>query len=475
MDVQLSEEEGRIRVAPTTSLEAYGEFVLGHNEMERLTAEALQRAQAHFEKAIEVDPQYALAYVGLADSIYLQVAYAGLNREVSLAARQAAIDKALELDPYSGEAYAALATIKTGEEAEVYYLKAIELSPNYAAAHYRYGMWYLGRNHRDEEALPYVRRALELSPMAPVLTKDLARLLRRLGRIEEALAILREGVERNPRFSWNYDAIAFDLLEIGRVGEAMISLRAAARLAPSSFVSRRNECLGYLRLGDDQAAERCYDSLEVDFPEKAFGYRILLYEFRSQPEEIRKILAQFETRELTQRAHEHVVERHSKRYVKVTLAGFYLVVGETVKAREIMEALKPEYYGEEDVVIQPAWYENINSAYTLHVDGRLDRANYLFNQMLEIMQSTHRIRGRDAYGAWDAAIHAIRGDNQQAISALREAVDLGWRKDWWWLLRYPFFDGVRNDPEWLKLVSELEADIARQRLWYEEHKDDPLF
>ncbi len=87
----------------------------------------------------------------------------------------------------------------------------------------------------------------------------------------------------------------------------------------------------------------------------------------------------------------------------------------------------------------------------------------------------HRIRGWRAYGAWDAAIHAIRGDNQQAISALREAMDLGWRKDWWWLLHHPMLDRVQNEPEWVELVSELEADIARQRQWYEEHKDDPLF
>jgi len=462
MNVQLSEEEDRRLTAPTKSLEAYGEFVLGHNEMARRNPETLYRAQAHFEKAVELDPEYALAYVGLADSIGMQVGYANLNRDDSIAPRQAAIDKALELDPLSGEAYASLAALKTGEEKEQNYLKAIELSPNYASAYHWYGMSYLGRNGRDEEALPFVRKALELDPMAPVLTRDLARLLRRLGRNEEALVVLRKGVERNPDFFAHYEAMAFDLTEMGRLGEALIWGRAAARLAPSSFVSRSNEIRRFLALGDDDSAERCIDSIEVAFPVKGFGYRILLYEFRSQSHEIRRILAEFETRELT-------VD------LKIEVAAFYLVIGETDKVKEILETVDPSLYGEEDVTLKPSWYPNTMAAYTLYVDGRLDRANYLFDQMLEAMQSMHRTRGRNAYGAWDAAIHAIRGDKQQAISALREAVNQGWRKDWWWLLRSPLFDRVRNEPEWMAIVSELEADVARQRQWYEEHKDAPLF
>jgi len=462
MNVQLTEEEGRQRTAPTTSLEAYGEFVLGNNEMARRNAEALGRAQAHFEKAIELDPDFSLAYVGLADSLHLQVAYADLDQEDSMAPRQAAIDKALELDPLSGEAYASLATLKSGTEAEENYLRAIELSPNYATAHHRYAMNYLGRHRRDEEALVHIRRALELDPMAPVLTNNLARLLRRLGRYEEALVVLRKGVERNPRFSPHYEAIAFDLNEMGRLGEALIWSRAAASLSPSSFYSRSNVCRRFLGLGDDQSAERCIDSLEVTFPERALGYRLLLYEFRSQPHEIRRFLAQSGSQELTD-------------YQKTEVASFYLVLGESGKAKDNLEAVAPDLYGEEETTLKPSWYLNTMVSYTLYVDGRLDRANYLSDQMLETMQSMHRTRGRSAYGGWDAVIHAIRGDNEQAVSALREAVNLGWRKDWWWLSRSPMLDRVRNDPEWMEVVSELEADIALQRQWYEEHKDDPLF
>ena len=69
----------------------------------------------------------------------------------------------------------------------------------------------------------------------------------------------------------------------------------------------------------------------------------------------------------------------------------------------------------------------------------------------------------------------MRGEKHKAKSALREAIDVGWRYNWWWVLGSPYFDSIRQDPEWVSLVTELEADIARQRQWAEDHKDDPLF
>ncbi len=464
--VMTDEENERLEVMPTTNLEAHNEFVLGHREMAGWTAEELFRAQAHFEKAIELDPDYALAYVGLADSLHLQVGYANLNEENSLASRQAAIDKALELDPLSGEAYTSLASLRWGElkaeEAEEYFLKAIELNPNYATAHDSYAWAVLRGSARYEEALVHIRRAIELDPMVPVLTSHLSGMLWRLGRVEEAQTTLLKGIERNPQFHSHHARMTIQLMALGRVGEAMNWSRAATRLAPSHFTIRINECLYYLLLSDDQSAEQCFDSVEEAFPEKAFGWRIELYEYRSQPQEAAKLLEQLAQRDLSP-------------FMKLRLAWSYLYNDEPDKARSIMQDLEPGLYGDEEVVIKPwEWIKTTMVAYTLYVDGELDRANYLFDRSLETMQSMHRTRGW-GYGAWDVAIYAVRGEKQKAISALREAIDVGWRQDWWWVLRSPLFDAMRDESEWVGLVAELEADIARQRQWYEENKEEPLF
>ncbi|MEE8426736.1 MAG: winged helix-turn-helix domain-containing protein [Woeseiaceae bacterium] len=464
--VLTDEENERLKVMPTTSLEAHNEFVLGHRQMARRTAEELSRALAHFEKAIELDPNYALAYVGLADSLALQVGYADLKLADSLEPRQAAIDTALELDPLSGEAYTSLASLRwselKAEQAQEYFLKAIELSPNYATAHDWYAWTVLRGNARYEEALVHIRKAIELDPMAPILTSHLAGMLWRLGRAEDAQTTLLKGIERNPQFPGHYSHMTIQLLALGRVGEAMNWSRAATRLAPLYFSIRINECLYYLLLSDDQSAERCFDSVETAFPEKSFGWRIDLYEYRSQPQEVAKLLEELAQRELTL-------------FMKERLAWSYLYNGEADKARSIMQDLEPGLYGDEEVIIKPwEWFKTTMVAYTLYVDGELDRANYLFDRSLETMRSMHRTRGW-GYGAWDAAIHAVRGEKQKAISALREAIDVGWRQEWWWVLRSPLFDAMRDESEWVGLVAELEADIARQRQWYEDHKDEPLF
>jgi TolB-like protein/Flp pilus assembly protein TadD len=464
-------ENERLQAMPTTSLEAYAEVVLGRQEQAKRTADALYRAQAHFEKAIELDTEYALAYVGLADTLALQVAYAGITRSDSLAPRQAAIDKALALDPLSGEAYTSLALLssddKKNEEAEAYFLKAIELNPNYVTAH----LWYnilLRRAGRWEEALSHIRTAVELDPMAPILTENLASNLYFLGRVEEAEAVLLKGIERNPEFPGLHLALSNQMYFLGRVGESMNGIRTARRLAPNWFGSKIQECYRYLDLGDNASAERCYESAAKDFPDQVIDPRIWFYVVL-QPRKAADLLDQMAQREL-------------HRDQKDLLAFLYFQSGDVDEARSIWQDLWPELYGDEDVVMSstelvqshPVLTRIASVAYTLQVNDQQERANELFEHVLAATRSRHRTRGL-GYGTLDVFIHTVRGDKQKAISALREAVDMGWREDWHHLLYLPFYESMRAEPEWIELINELEADIARQRLWYEEHKDEPSF
>jgi hypothetical protein len=90
--------------------------------------------------------------------------------------------------------------------------------------------------------------------------------------------------------------------------------------------------------------------------------------------------------------------------------------------------------------------------------------------MLALMKAADR--KYDGYGAIDVAVHVIRGDREKATTTLGEAIKEGWRTSWW-LLRLPYFHQMRDDPEWNRLMDELEADIARQRDWYEQNRDKP--
>lgn len=470
--VLTDEEDERLQVMPTTSFEAYGEFVLGRQEMVRGTTEAFDRAKAHFEKAIELDSNYALAYTGLADALGNYANHVGLISE-SIAPRQKAVDRALALDPLSGEAYTALGFLKYQdptfhESTEKYFLKAIELSPNYAKA-YRWYSLVLTTSDRDEEALAAIRKAVELDPMDPQLTAHLAIGLD----FEESQAVLLKGLERNPRYPLYYYYMAIRLMGQGRIGEAMQWHHAGTRLDPSNKNRQAQECFLYLNLGDDQTAEACYDSVEQDFPAiEIRSGKWSLYDFRSQ---YRKAV---DLREQRVQQIELVYPSFRKENPNflVGLGRSYLNNHDLEKARSIWQELAPEFFGDQDIVVEPDYYELQKSAlvaYTLYVDGELDRANYLFDEALDTMQSMHRTPG-SPYQIWEVLIHATRGEKRKAISALREALDMGWRKGWW-VLRSPLYDSMREEPEWVDLVNELEADIVHQRQWYEDHKDEPLF
>ncbi len=79
-------------------------------------------------------------------------------------------------------------------------------------------------------------------------------------------------------------------------------------------------------------------------------------------------------------------------------------------------------------------------------------------------------------------IHTIRGDRERAIASLREAIDAGWKLTnltpdfyWWHLGRDWKLETLHQEPEFITLLNDLEADIATQRQWYEENKDKPIF
>ncbi|MEM9532775.1 MAG: hypothetical protein AAGA23_17785, partial [Pseudomonadota bacterium] len=96
--------------------------------------------------------------------------------------------------------------------------------------------------------------------------------------------------------------------------------------------------------------------------------------------------------------------------------------------------------------------------------GEQDRANNMLDRALAFMTTLPRVRG-DGHGELDVTIHVLRGDQVKAVDALREAMDAGWR-DNWWRLRYPFFDVMAESPTWRTLVAELETDAIRSRERY---------
>jgi TolB-like protein len=198
-------EQRALSVRPTENAEAYQRYLLGRYFWNKRTATDFEKAIEYFNQAIEKDPNYALAYAGLADAYVLLSAYGEARPSDTFPAAKAAALKALELDPTLGEAHAALGMALFAydlkfAEARREFQRAIELNPNYATAHQWYAECGLIPFRRFDEAIAEVKRALELDPLSVIINADVGSVLGYAGRYDEAIAQLRKTVEMDPNF-----------------------------------------------------------------------------------------------------------------------------------------------------------------------------------------------------------------------------------------------------------------------------------
>ena len=159
--------------AHPVSPEAYQLYLKGRYFWNKRTEDGLRKALEYFQRAIDLDPNYALAYAGLADCYVLLSDYGGLPPKDAFPRAKAAGLKALEIDDKLAEAYPSLAWVRCFYDwdfpgAEGDFKRAIELNPNYATAHHWYG-WYLALMGRFEEAIAQVKKAQELDPLSLVI------------------------------------------------------------------------------------------------------------------------------------------------------------------------------------------------------------------------------------------------------------------------------------------------------------------
>jgi TolB-like protein/Tfp pilus assembly protein PilF len=452
------EEQDRLASVPTENLAAYEAYLLGRQRSARLTAASLVEAVDYFQQAIELDPGFALAYVGLADSYADQVFIGVLAPEEGLARAQAAADKALAFDDQLGEAYNSLAGIKQSRQdfkgAEAMYRRALELNPNYATAHEWYGFLLRESLGRYEEALALHRKAAELDPLSAGIILDLGLDLQSLGRFDEALARYQRAIEVDPGYAGAYFYVGLHYGWVsGQLDEAVVWSAKGISLDPGNPVSSAWLGLFFLELGDfDRAESWIEQSLELgpeSFWPNFFMHALHLY-----------------------RGDEAAALDYARRALALNprlapalllLRDHALRAGRYAEARALYEEIYPELLNEGDPTVAGLnWMAAIDLALVLSKTGEQEHADLLLNRSFQHMQTLPRL-GAWGYGIADVRIYALRGEKQKALSALRQAIDEGWRSFWRYYLKYELtLESLHNEPEYQAMVAEIEADMAAQ-------------
>jgi TolB-like protein/DNA-binding SARP family transcriptional activator len=227
--------ESRLVVAPTDDLEAYSLYLQGRHFWSTRTPQGLARGLELFQQAIERDPGFARAYVGLADSHSLLVTGGAVPPREGYERARAAAEHALALDPSLGEAHAALGLVMLYSErdwqaAGARFALARQLTPGYATGRHWYAM-YLAYQGRFEEAMLELEQARQLDPLSPAILTAAGSVQYYARRYGEAVAHHRAALAIDPNFWPAHLQLGAAYLQQGRATEAMNAVREAERLS----------------------------------------------------------------------------------------------------------------------------------------------------------------------------------------------------------------------------------------------------
>lgn len=309
-----SESRSQLAKRYTENPEAYQAYTRALYFWNQRTEEGLNRSIKYFKEAIDKDPNYALAYAGLADcySLIAYYGYKSLTTEAAYQKASLAAMKALEMDDSIAEAHTALALVKTymGDDrpaAEREHKQSIALNPSYATGHQRYALFLLEESRLDEayeeikraqeldpllavinsnlgailymkrdydRAAEFCRKALEVAPQLPAANYFLGLIYTQKGMYSEAIALLERARETDQNKQTFSDALAYAYVMAGRAGGAqqmIVELKGSSQKNTTADFSLG---LIYAALGDMNRAFAHFERQDREWRRLLFGLRL---------------------------------------------------------------------------------------------------------------------------------------------------------------------------------------------------------
>lgn len=454
-------EYNKVARIPTDNLGALDAYFEGRAKMETRLPEQLDEASTLFEQAIDLDPDFALANVALADVSLLRTLHASLPLPDAFERMKIAIDAALAIDDQIGEAYLPLGNLlwwRYGDflGAERAYLRGIELSPSYAPLYQWYAELLAFGLARPHDALPYSKVSYALDPRSTVIIADYARVLAQVRRLDQALEQINRAIGMDPSLAFAYLVKAELLREYrGDLAEALPLFEQAHRNASQSLLALHHLANAYIDLGYFERAEAIFDAAALLTPKQDFNL-----------ERARMQILRGDRARAVESAQAFVDYSQGQPELLVILRDHYMQRREHEQALELYRHYYAPLFDESSATVPlDGWlYPGAIDLSVLLVEmGRTELADKLLAATLGEAERRQRL-GIGPPVITLARIHALRGDSAAAIDALQGAVDNGWRAGWRLALYHDLaLDSLRDLPEFQSIVTRLEADIEQQR------------
>jgi TolB-like protein/Flp pilus assembly protein TadD len=459
----------------TTNLEAHDAFLQGLALIQERNLESLRRADDHFQRAIEIDPEYAAAYGALAINYFALASYGGMSAEESRSRGFAAIDRALEIDPNVPEAFAArglfLSAARDYVGARLAFDRATDIRPNYADA-WSWKSIFLPHD-RIDVAVEMSGRAVSLDPRSPQLLVIAGAMAGWQGRLDDSKALYEEALTIEPGFANAYQNLSGLELVHGRLAEHLrIAAMAASDEAGRVRLAVRLGVI-YSNLGDTERAvpwlRRAAEMTpNVSTAVTLRGYSRLIENGAKGAE-----VADF------------VAETMASPLAAFTFDLWHLA-GLTAPPDMLLERLSetnPVLAGSSNPRIgfngvEPA----IRAAFVLRRAGEAERSELIARRVAALLAQVPdnaTLGGGANYSASAAILRArlsaIEDDAEVALARLTAAIDAGFWPGWWPGQRDPYFEILHDDPDYQALEARIESGIRAEHEEIVELEEDGAF
>jgi TolB-like protein/tetratricopeptide (TPR) repeat protein len=460
-----NEEHLRLASIPTDSLAAYNLYTQGRDNLYTRRLDTLEKAREQFEAAIALDPNYAEAYSSLAESVLLILNnHATISAEETFDVAETSINTALSLNPDLAAAHAVLGLLKNQmwqqsrngpglEEAAACFEAALELNPNNASAY----MWFASvraNQQRTEEAIDLYHESLRVDPLGKIPYANLPGLYAQRGQNEQALDLYVKAIEIHPDWPTAYQNLANQLTSLGRMDEAVAWGLRGQELSvdPTAGAPMAS---AYIEFGD-------YDKVLDIFSDVTPGHP--MYEIGLGMEKALKGDFAGAVKAIEDTMQDVEAPTRNQLGLMTTFAGF---AGDFDKARKYAELRNPEFAADADPEIDRYNVSNaIGYAFILQKHSENARADTLLDAALNVVRTLPRI-GLGGHGIRDVQVLALQGNTAEALAALRDAIDEGFRgtvsSNGWPLALDPFINSLRDQPGFQAMVGELDDAVAEMQ------------
>ena len=306
LQLKLSGDEQGLNKRYTNNNDAYQLYLKGRYHYAKRAKADVELSIAEFKQAIALDPNFALAHVGISDSYAVMPSYAYMSGQDAMPLAKAAAKRALEIDPNLAEAHASYGAAPyydlSWSDSEREYKRAIELNPNVAQNHYGYALNYLLPMKRFDEAIAEVKRALELEPLSIPMGANLAgiylharknelaleqakkvfalepnhvtaqiwlvRAFITNGRYDEAIDLYENKIALDPSTRDLDQILGYAYAKVGRKSDAMEIIKKFDEIGKRQYVETFSLATIYAALGEK---DKAFAELEKSFANRDWG------------------------------------------------------------------------------------------------------------------------------------------------------------------------------------------------------------